>query len=53
MADNIRKENQLLRRTDEEQIIKSKKINSFKALLKEEEPQKLIKAIKKIVGSYE
>ena len=53
MAGNIRKENQLSRRTDKEQIVKSKKINSFKALLKEEESQKLTKAIEKIVESYE
>src|SRR5437773_12115830 len=53
MAGNIRNANQLPRKTDEEQIAKPKKIDSLKALLKEEEPQKLTKAIEKIVGSYE
>ena len=53
MASNIRNANQLLRKTDEQQIAKPKKIDSLKAMLKEEEPQKLTKAIEKIVGSYE
>ena len=53
MAGNIRNTNQLPKKTDEEQIAKPKKIDSLKAMLKEEEPQKLTKAIEKIVGSYE
>ena len=53
MAGNIRNANQLPRKTDEKQIAKPKKIDSLKAMLKEEEPQKLTKAIEKIVGSYE
>ena len=52
MAGNIREENQPLKRIDEEQIAKLKKINSLKALLKEEEPQKLMKAIKNMEESY-
>ena len=53
MAGNIRKENQPLKRIDEEQIAKSKKIDSLKALLKKEEPQKLMKAIENMEESYE
>ena len=53
MAGNIRKENQPLKRIDNEQIAKSKKVDSLKALLKEEEPQKLMKAIENIEESYE
>src|SRR5438105_14407032 len=53
MERNIREENQPLKRVDEEQIAKTKKIDSFKALLKEEEPQKLMKAIENIEESYE
>ena len=53
MAGNIREENQPLKRVDEVQIAKSKKIDSLKALLKEEEPRKLIKVIENIEESYE
>ena len=53
MVGNIREENQLLKRVDEVQIAKSKKIDSLKVLLKEEEPRKLTKAIENIEESYE
>src|SRR5437868_12734586 len=53
MAGNIREENQPLKRVDEMQIAKSKKIDSLKALLKEEEPRKLTKVIENIEESYE
>ena len=39
--------------TEERQLSKLKKIVSLKAMLKEEEPQKLMKVIERIEGSYE
>src|SRR5437868_5586862 len=47
------KEDSISELTEERQLSKLKKIVSFKAMLKEEEPQKLTKVIERIEGSYE
>ena len=47
------KEDSNLELTEERQLSKLKKIVSLKAMLKEEEPQKLMKVIERIEGSYE